>query len=107
MLFRNQILALVAFIKYSQKTHNNEKVTENMKIRQKIDPKYAKSLFVQLNGSIYCQKIDDKDIIDATKLIKKLLQYLMIQSINSCPCQDYIWIKGEESIDKLTNEKKP
>lgn len=58
--------------------HNNEKVTENIKIRQKIDPKYAKSLFVQLNRSIYYQKIDDKDIIDATKPIKELLQYLMI-----------------------------
>lgn len=33
------ILALIIFVKDFWKIYNNEKITENMKIRQNIDPK--------------------------------------------------------------------
>lgn len=38
-LHRDWISVLAIFVKHSWKTHNNKKVTENMKIRQNIDPK--------------------------------------------------------------------
>ena len=72
-LYKDWIAVLATFVKHSRKTHNNEKVTENMKIRRDIDPGWASSLFVQLYGSIYCWKIDGKDITDATKLVNKLV----------------------------------
>ena len=70
-LYKDWILALGTFVKHSQKIHNNKKVTKNMIIRREIDSKWASSLFVQLCGSIRCWKIDDKDIADATKLVKE------------------------------------
>lgn len=39
ILYRDWILALVTFVKHSLRTHNNKKVTENMKFKQKVDPK--------------------------------------------------------------------
>ena len=48
-----------------------------MIIRYKIDSKWASSIFVQLYGSIHYWKIDDKNIADDTKLVKKLVQYLL------------------------------
>lgn len=36
-LYKDQILALPAFVKYFQKINNNKQVTEKMKIRQDID----------------------------------------------------------------------
>ena len=68
----------MAFVKYSRKMNNNEEVTENMKIRQDIDPGWGSSLFIQLYGSIYYWKMDRKDIADATKLIKELMRCLLI-----------------------------
>ncbi len=46
---------------------NNEEVTENMIIRRKINLEYVLSICIQLQKSIYCWKIDNKDIADATK----------------------------------------
>lgn len=37
-LYENWILVLATFIKQFRKTHNNEEVSKNIKIRQKIDP---------------------------------------------------------------------
>ena len=45
-LHRDWIPALAMFVKHSRKTHNNEEVTENMKIRRDIDLGWASSLFV-------------------------------------------------------------
>ncbi len=45
-----------------------------MIIRHKIDSEWASSLFIQLYRSINYWKIDDKDIANATKLIKELVQ---------------------------------
>ena len=73
-LHRDWIPALAAFVKHSRKTPDNEEVTENMKIRRDIDSKWASSLFVQLHGSIYCWKMDGKDIVDATKLVNKFVR---------------------------------
>lgn len=44
-----------------------------MKIRQNIGPKQVLSLFVQLYKFIYYWKINDKNIADGIKLIKKLV----------------------------------
>ena len=77
-LYRDWIPAFAAFVKYSRKTHNNEEVTENMKIRQDIDLGWASSLFVQLHRSIHYWKIDGKDIADATKLVNKLVRCSLV-----------------------------
>ena len=37
-LHRDWIPALAAFLKHSQKTHDNEEVTDNIKIRRDIEP---------------------------------------------------------------------
>ncbi len=73
LLHKDWILALGAFVKHSRRTHNNKEVTENMIIRREIDSEWASSLFVQLHGSIYCWKIDGKDIAESTKLVKELV----------------------------------
>lgn len=39
------------------------------------DPKWASPLFVQLYGSIYYWRTDGKEIVDATKLVKEMMQY--------------------------------
>ena len=93
-------------MKHSQKTINNEEVTENMKIRRNIDPRWISSLFVQLHGSIYCWKIDEKDIADATKLVKELVRYLLVWRTDKRPRQDHIWIGEGELIHEPTNERK-
>ena len=43
-----------------------------------MDPEWASSLFVQLDGSIHCWKMDRKDIADATKLVNKLVRCLLV-----------------------------
>ena len=73
-LHKDWIPAFAIFVKHSWKMHDNEKVTENMKIRRDIDPRWALSLFVQLYESIYYWKMDGKDITDATKLVNKLVR---------------------------------
>ena len=65
-LHKDWILAFAAFVKHSRKTHNNEEVIENMKIKRDINPRWASSLFVQLQRSIHCWKMDGKDIADTT-----------------------------------------
>ena len=45
-LHRDWIPAHAIFVKHSRKTNDNEEVTENMKIRWDIDPKWVSSLFV-------------------------------------------------------------
>ena len=89
-LHRDWIPALAMFVKHSRKTHNNEEVTENMKIRRDIDSGWASSLFVQLHKSIHCWKMDGKNIADATKLVNKLVWCLLVWGTNSCPCHDHI-----------------
>ena len=106
-LHRNQIPALATFVKHSQKAYNNEKVIENMKIRQDIDTEWASSLFVQLHGSIHCQKMDRKDIANVTKLVNKLVRCSLVWGIDGCFCQNHIQIGGKEPIHEPINERKP
>lgn len=68
-LHKDWILILRVFIKHSWRMYDNKEVIKNMMIRHKIDPEQALSLFVQLHKSIYCQKMEDKNIADATKLV--------------------------------------
>ena len=89
-LHRDWIPALAAFMKHFRKTNDNEEVTENMKIRRDIDPGWVSSLFDQLHGSIYCLKMDGKDIADATKLVKELVRCLLVWGTDGCPRQDHI-----------------
>ena len=77
-----------------------------MKIGRDIDPRWASSLFVQLHGFIHCWKIDRKNIADVTKLVNKLMQYLLVWDTDGRSCQDHIWIRGGEPIYEPTNEKK-
>ncbi len=76
-LHKDWIPTLGAFVKHSQRTHNNEEVNENMIIRRKIDSKSASSFFVHLYRPIHYWKIDDKDIADAIKLVKELIGCLL------------------------------
>ena len=89
-LYRDWIPVLAAFMKHFWKTHNNEKVTKNMKIRQDIDLEQVSSFFVQLYRSIHCWKIDAKDIVNTNKLVKKLVRYLLILGTKGRLYQDYI-----------------
>ena len=91
-------------MKHSRKMLDNEKVTENIKIRRDIDPGWASALFVQLHGSIYCWKIDGKDIADATKLVNELLRSSLVWGTNGHPHQDHIWIGEGELIHELMRE---
>lgn len=34
------------------------------------------------------------------------MQYLFVWGTNGRPCQDHIWIKGREIVDKPTNKRK-
>lgn len=77
-----------------------------MKIRWKIELKWASSLFVQLYKFIHCWNINGKNIANTTKLVKKLMQYLFVWGTNGRSCQDHIQIRGREVIDKPTNERK-
>lgn len=106
-IYKDQISELAVFVKHSQRKHDNKKVTENMKIRRKIDLEQASSLFVQLYGSIHYWKMDSKGIVNVTKLVKKLVQCLLIWNTNGRSYQDHIWIGRGEPIDKPTNKKKP
>lgn len=72
-LYKDWIFALGIFVKYFQNMHNNEKIIKNMIIRHEIDLKKALSLFVQLHEFIHYQKIDGKDIVYVTKVVKKLM----------------------------------
>ena len=65
-------------MEYLHKVYNNNKVTKNMKVRRDIDSEWALSFFVQLHELIQCRKMDDKDILDAAKLVKKHVQYLIL-----------------------------
>ena len=78
-----------------------------MKIRRDIDPGWASSLFVQLHGSIYCWKMDGKDIADAVKLVNKLVRCSLVWGTDRHPRQDHIQIGGGEPIHEPTNERKP
>ncbi len=51
--------------------------------------------------------MDGKDIADATKLVKELMQYLLKSGSNKYFCQDYVWIRGKEPQDGLLNDRKP
>lgn len=75
-------------------------------IRRDIDSKKSSSFFIQLYGFIYHWKMDDKDIADTTKPVKKLVQYLLEWATIKCFCQNHIWIKEKKSEDELFNVKK-
>lgn len=51
--------------------------------------------------------MNGKDIADAIKLVKELMQCSLVWSTDRRPCQDHIWIGEGELIDKPTNERKP
>lgn len=70
-LYNDRIFIFRPFIKHSQKIYNNKKITKNMIIRWEIDLKQALSIFISLYGSIYYEKMDSKDIVDAIKPVKK------------------------------------
>ena len=105
-LHKDWIPVLAAFVNHSWKTNDNKKVTENIKIRRDIDPGWISSIFVQLHGSIHSWKIDEKDIADATKLVKENVWCLLVWGTNGHLCQDHIWIEGGEPIHEPTNERK-
>lgn len=46
------ILILATFVRYLRRVYDSEKVTENMKVRQDIDPEWISSFFIQLYESI-------------------------------------------------------
>lgn len=77
-LYKDYILALAVFVNYSQKIYDNVEVTENMKVSWDKDFGWVLSLLVQLHGSIYYWKIDEKDVIDVTKLVRKFVWYLLV-----------------------------
>ncbi len=48
------IPALATFVRYLQRMYNNKEVSQNMSVRQDIDPEWVSSFFVQLHKSIEC-----------------------------------------------------
>ena len=87
------ISALATFVKHSRRVYDNKKIGQNISIRQDIDPKWVSSFFVQLHKSIQYSKMDGKNILDATKLVKEYVRYLFKWSTSGQPQQDHIWIK--------------
>ena len=71
------ISALATFMRHSHRLYNNKKVGQNISIKQNINPEWVSSFFVQLHKSIQCWKMDEKDILDTTKLVKKYVQCLL------------------------------
>lgn len=77
-----------------------------MKIGHNIDPELVSSLFIQLYGSFHFWNMDSEDIVDINKLVKELVQYLMLQNTNGQTFLSRIYIdRKKEPIDKLINEK--
>lgn len=76
-----------------------------MIIRYKIDPKQTSSLFVQLYKFIHYYKMDRKNIADANKLVKKLVQYLLKWVTDKHFCQNHKQIRRRESV-RFFNDKK-
>ena len=106
-LHKDQIFALGVFVKHSRRTHDNEEVTKNMIIRREIDSEWALSLFVQLHKSIHYQKMNGKNIADATKLVNELVQCSLEWGFDKRPCQDHVQIGGKKPEDELLNNRKP
>ena len=48
--------------------------------------------------------MNGKDIADATKLFKKMVQCLLRSGTNNCLCYDYIWMEDKKPED-LNNTK--
>ncbi len=71
------IFTLATFMRHSRRVYDNEKVIENMKVKQNIDPEWGTSFFIQLYESIQCWKIDGKNLANAAKLVKEHIQYLI------------------------------
>lgn len=94
------------FIIYLHQRYNNQEVIKNIKIWQGINLEWLLLLFVHQYRSILYWKIDDKDIADATKFLKKLMRFFLAWSINRYFCQNTILIRGEKSIIGPINEKK-
>lgn len=59
-------------------------------IRRKIDLKWASLLLVELHKSIHYKKVDDKDIGNATNLVKELVQYFLEWGTNKRLCQNHV-----------------
>ena len=51
--------------------------------------------------------MDSKDISDATKFVKEHVQCLMVWDTSRQPCQDHIWIRRGEPINRPSNKGKP
>ncbi len=96
----DSISVLATFVRHLYRVYNNKEVGQNMSIKQDIDPKQVSSFFVQLHGFIYHWKIDGKDILDATKQVKKHVQYLLEWSNSGRSQQDYIQITEGEPRNK-------
>lgn len=76
--FYNQILILAIFVKYLRKIYNNKKLNNNIKAKQNIDTKEELSFFVHLHKFIQYEKMNNKDISDAIKLINDHIECLII-----------------------------
>ncbi len=50
--------------------------------------------------------MDGKDIVDATKLVKELVQCSLKWGSDKCPCQNHMWIKRKEPEDGPLNNRK-
>ncbi len=51
--------------------------------------------------------MDGKDIADAIKLVKELVQCSLEWGSDKHPRQDYVWIRGKEPEDGPLNDRKP
>lgn len=55
-----------------------KKLGQNMSFRRDINPEKVLLFLFQLDGFIQYKKIDQKDILDITKLVKKYIQSLLM-----------------------------
>lgn len=78
-----------------------------MKIKWDMWPKQVSFIFIQPHESISYWKMDNKNISNIPKLVKKYVKYLMEQGTNRQPCQDLIYISVNQLIYQPGNEKKP
>ena len=56
-----------------------------MRVRQDIDSEWESFFFDQLHRSVQYWKMDEKDISDAAKLVKKYIRFLLEWNTNGQP----------------------